>query len=59
MYAQGLQTVVGQVLPLTHDELGWHSTPWFLRAEQCFLVLVIWLVGLSIAVGLAAVGEGG
>ncbi len=38
VYAHGLQTVVGQVLPLTHDEQGWHSTPWFLRAEQCFLV---------------------
>jgi uncharacterized protein (DUF2126 family) len=38
VYAQGLQTVVGQVLPLTHDDQGWHSTPWFLRAQQCFLV---------------------
>jgi transglutaminase-like putative cysteine protease len=38
VFAQGVQTVVGHVLPLTHDESGWHSTPWFLRAGQCFLL---------------------
>jgi uncharacterized protein (DUF2126 family) len=38
VFAQGVQTMVGHVLPLTHDDLGWHSTPWFLRSGQCFLV---------------------
>jgi uncharacterized protein (DUF2126 family)/transglutaminase-like putative cysteine protease len=38
VFRQGLGAVVGQVLPLTHDDLGWHTSPWFLRSEQCFLV---------------------
>lgn len=40
VFAQGLDQVVGYVLPLarTAAEDGWRSGPWFLREEQCRLV---------------------
>ena len=37
-FAQGLDTVVGQVLPLSFLDGQWRSSPWFLRGEHCFLV---------------------
>lgn len=38
IFRQGLDALVGYVLPLTHDELRWRSGPWFLNEERCFLV---------------------
>jgi uncharacterized protein (DUF2126 family)/transglutaminase-like putative cysteine protease len=37
IFEQGLNTAVGWVLPLSHDD-GWLSGDWFLRKEHCFLV---------------------
>jgi uncharacterized protein (DUF2126 family)/transglutaminase-like putative cysteine protease len=37
VFRQGLEAVVGWVLPLSYDS-GWFSTPWFLREERCFLL---------------------
>ncbi len=41
VFTQGLDTVVGHVLPVarTHDGPNrWQTGPWFLRAERCYLV---------------------
>ncbi|HEY8710182.1 MAG TPA: transglutaminase family protein, partial [Burkholderiaceae bacterium] len=54
VFTQGLDKVVGHVLPVARHEPGdpssvprseghegqrrWHSGPWFLRAERCYLV---------------------
>ncbi len=39
MFAQGLDHVVGHVLPLMRDKTGpWRTGPWFLRAERCYLL---------------------
>ena len=37
VFRQGLDAVVGYVLPLSHEG-QWVSTPWFLREERCFLL---------------------
>jgi uncharacterized protein (DUF2126 family)/transglutaminase-like putative cysteine protease len=38
VFSQGLDHVVGHVLPLTHDGAHWKSGPWFLRDERCYLL---------------------
>ena len=41
VYEQGLQKVVGHVLPVGRREGGpqrWQTGPWFLRAERCYLI---------------------
>ncbi|XVJ69439.1 MAG: transglutaminase family protein [Rhizobacter sp.] len=40
VFSQGLDKVVGHVLPLAKNETGtgWRTGPWFLRAERCYLV---------------------
>lgn len=40
IFTQGLEKIVGYVLPLKRMESGgpgWRSGPWFLRAERCYL----------------------
>ena len=38
VFTQGLDHVVGHVLPLMKNERGqWQTGPWFLRAERCYL----------------------
>jgi uncharacterized protein (DUF2126 family)/transglutaminase-like putative cysteine protease len=40
VFDQGLDTVVGHVLPLgrTDDGQRWRTGPWFLRASRCYLI---------------------
>ena len=38
VFSQGLEHVVGHVLPLSHSGDSWRSGPWFLREERCYLV---------------------
>ena len=38
VFDQGLQQVVGHVLPLRRAAAGWESGAWFLRAERCYLM---------------------
>ncbi len=40
VFDQGLDSVVGHVLPLARTPAGdaWQSGPWFLRTERCYLV---------------------
>jgi uncharacterized protein (DUF2126 family)/transglutaminase-like putative cysteine protease len=40
VFEQGLDTVIGHVLPITRDLDGahWRTGPWFLRRERCYLV---------------------
>ena len=41
VFSQGLEKVVGHVLPIARGTLGqprWTTGPWFLRAERCYLV---------------------
>ena len=40
VFDKGLDSVVGHVLPLNKRWAGapWHSGPWFLREERCYLV---------------------
>jgi uncharacterized protein (DUF2126 family)/transglutaminase-like putative cysteine protease len=40
IFEQGLDKVVGHVLPVARSEDGrrWQTGPWFLRAERCYLV---------------------
>jgi uncharacterized protein (DUF2126 family)/transglutaminase-like putative cysteine protease len=40
VFEQGLDTVIGHVLPLTRDKDGerWRTGPWFLRRERCYLI---------------------
>jgi uncharacterized protein (DUF2126 family)/transglutaminase-like putative cysteine protease len=40
VFEQGLDKVVGHVLPITRDYDGmrWRTGPWFLRRERCYLV---------------------
>jgi uncharacterized protein (DUF2126 family)/transglutaminase-like putative cysteine protease len=40
VFGQGLDTIVGHVLPLSKPPEGarWHSGPWFLRDERCYLI---------------------
>ena len=40
VFTQGLDAVVGHVLPLSRSRDGtrWESGPWFLRDERCYLV---------------------
>jgi uncharacterized protein (DUF2126 family)/transglutaminase-like putative cysteine protease len=39
VFEQGLDHVVGHVLPVTRNPRGfWQSGPWFLRSERCYLV---------------------
>ncbi len=40
LFGQGLDKVVGQVLPVARapGSKHWHSSPWFLRGERCYLV---------------------
>jgi len=37
VFEQGLNSIVGWTLPLTHED-GWLSGNWFLRDEYCFLM---------------------
>jgi uncharacterized protein (DUF2126 family) len=40
VFEQGLDTVIGHVLPITRDPAGasWQTGPWFLRRERCYLI---------------------
>jgi uncharacterized protein (DUF2126 family) len=38
VFEQGLDKIIGHVLPLKPVEEGWETGPWFLRAERCYLV---------------------
>ncbi len=40
VFEQGLDKVIGWVLPLARDPAGarWQSGPWFLRDERCYLI---------------------
>ncbi len=40
LFAQGLDRIAGHVLPIarTADGTRWHSGPWFLRPERCYLI---------------------
>ncbi len=40
IFEQGLDTVIGHVLPITRDpgSSSWRTGPWFLRRERCYLV---------------------
>ena len=40
VFSQGLDKVVGHVLPLAKNAngIGWQTGPWFLRAERCYLI---------------------
>ena len=40
VFDQGLDSVIGHVLPLTRDpaSLRWRTGPWFLRRERCYLI---------------------
>ena len=38
VFTQGLEKVVGHVLPIKRVAGGWQSGPWFLRQERCYLV---------------------
>ena len=40
VFSQGLDRIAGHVLPIGRDAAGtrWHSGPWFLRAERCYLI---------------------
>lgn len=40
VFAQGLDKVIGHVLPLSRNPAGnaWQTGPWFLRSEHCYLV---------------------
>jgi len=41
VFGQGLEKIVGQVLPVARHPGGtprWQSGPWFLRAERCYLI---------------------
>jgi uncharacterized protein (DUF2126 family) len=39
LFSEGLERVVGHVLPIARDPGGtrWQTGPWFLRAERCYL----------------------
>jgi uncharacterized protein (DUF2126 family)/transglutaminase-like putative cysteine protease len=40
VFEQGLDTVIGHVLPITRaeGEASWRTGPWFLRRERCYLM---------------------
>jgi len=40
IFEQGLDTVIGHVLPVARSEDGlrWQTGPWFLRSERCYLI---------------------
>jgi uncharacterized protein (DUF2126 family) len=39
VFSQGIQRVVGEVLPVARDVDGpWKTTPWFFRDERCYLL---------------------
>lgn len=39
VFDQGLEAVIGYVLPITKDPMaGWKTGSWFLRSERCYLV---------------------
>ena len=38
LFEQGLDSVIGHVLPIRREDDGWHSGPWFLRRERCYLL---------------------
>ena len=38
VFTQGLDHVVGHVLPINASGRAWQSGPWFLRDERCYLV---------------------
>jgi uncharacterized protein (DUF2126 family) len=40
VFEQGLDTVIGHVLPITRDpgSAAWRTGPWFLRRERCYLI---------------------
>ena len=40
VFSQGLDSVIGYALPIARDTTGnhWHTGPWFLRTERCYLI---------------------
>ena len=61
VFEQGLDAVIGHVLPVTRDEDGasWQTGPWFLRRERCYLIPGDSPVGYRLPLRIAALGEQG
>jgi len=38
VFEQGLDKVIGHVLPVACEESRWRTGPWFLRRERCYLI---------------------
>jgi uncharacterized protein (DUF2126 family)/transglutaminase-like putative cysteine protease len=38
VFEQGLDRVIGHVLPIAREDGRWRSGPWFLRRERCYLM---------------------
>jgi len=38
VFEQGLEKIIGHVLPLKPAQNGWETGPWFLRTERCYLI---------------------
>jgi uncharacterized protein (DUF2126 family) len=38
VFEQGLDKVVGHVLPIAREGARWRTGPWFLRRERCYLI---------------------
>ncbi|MFZ2278371.1 MAG: transglutaminase family protein [Prosthecobacter sp.] len=38
VFEEGLDKIIGHVLPIKPVDNGWQTGPWFLRAERCYLV---------------------
>ena len=40
VFSQGLDRIAGHALPIGRDAAGtrWHSGPWFMRSERCYLI---------------------
>ncbi len=38
VFEEGLDKIIGHVLPIKPADNGWETGPWFLRAERCYLV---------------------
>jgi len=38
VFEQGLDSVIGHILPVMRDGEQWRTGPWFLRRERCYLI---------------------
>ena len=59
VFEQGLDAVVGHVLPVARDATGtrWRTGPWFLRRERCYLIPGDSPVGYRLPLRFAALGH--